>query len=45
MLKIYSESVTIPLKIIFDESLKKEIFPEIWEKANEFLYIKKKAKL
>ena len=30
MIKICSESVTIPLKIIFEESLKKGIFPEIW---------------
>ena len=34
MIKICSESVTIPLKIIFEESLKKKIFPEIWKKAN-----------
>ena len=34
MIKICSESVTIPLKIIFEESLKKGIFPEIWKKAN-----------
>ena len=34
MIKICSESVTMPLKIIFEESLKKGIFPEIWKKAN-----------
>ena len=34
MTKICSESVTIPLKIISEESLKKGIFPEIWKKAN-----------
>ena len=34
MIKICSESVTIPLKIIFEESLKKGIFPKIWKKAN-----------
>ena len=41
MIKICSESVTIPLKIIFEESLKKGIFPEIWKKAN-FVPIHKK---
>ena len=34
MMKICSESVTIVLKIILEESLKKGIFPEIWKKAN-----------
>ena len=34
MVKMYSESVTIPLKIIFEKSLKKGIFREIWKKAN-----------
>ena len=34
MIKICSESVTIPLKIIFEESLKKRIFPKIWKKDN-----------
>ena len=29
MIKIYTESFTIPLKIIFEESLKKQIFLEI----------------
>ena len=29
MIKICSESVTIPLKILFEESLKTGIFPEI----------------
>ena len=29
-----SESVTIPLEIICEESLKKDICPEIWEKTN-----------
>ena len=41
MIKICSESVTMPLKIIFEESLKKGIFPEIWKKAN-FVPIHKK---
>ena len=34
MIKICSKSVTIPLKVIFEESLRKGIFPEIWKKAN-----------
>ena len=34
MIKICNESVTIPLKIIFEESLKKGIFPDIWKKGN-----------
>ena len=33
-MKICNESVTIPLKIIFEESLKKGIFPDIWKKGN-----------
>ena len=34
MIKICSDSVTIALKIIFEESSKKGIFPEIWKKTN-----------
>ena len=34
MIKICSELVTTPLKVIFKESLKKWIFPEIWKKTN-----------
>ena len=34
MINICSESVTIPLKIIFKKSLKKGIFPEMCKKAN-----------
>ena len=34
MIKMCSESITLPLKIIFQESLKKGKFPEIWKKAN-----------
>ena len=34
MIKICNESITIPLKIIFDESLKNSVFPEIWKRAN-----------
>ena len=42
--KICSESVTIPLKIIFEQLLKKGIFPEIWEKANVVPIHKKEDK-
>ena len=41
MIKICSESVTIPLKIVFEESLKKGIFSEIWKIANAVPVIKK----
>ena len=34
IMKICNESVTIPLKIIFEESLKNGIFPDIWKKEN-----------
>ena len=34
MIKICNESVTITLKIIFEESLKNGIFPDIWKKGN-----------
>ena len=34
MIKICNESITIPLKIIFDQSLKNGVFPEIWKRAN-----------
>ena len=34
MIKICSQSLTLPLKIIFEHSLKKGKFPEIWKKAN-----------
>ena len=45
MIKICRESVPIPLKIIFEESLKKGIFPQIWKKANVVPIHKKKTKL
>ena len=45
MIKICSESVTIPLKIIFEESLQKGIFPEIWKKANVVPIHKKEDKI
>ena len=34
MLKLCNDSITIPLKIIFEESLKKGIFPDMWKKGN-----------
>ena len=44
MINVCSESVNIPLKIIFEESLKKGIFPEIWKKANVVRIHKKEDK-
>ena len=34
MIKICSESLTVPLKIMFEQSLKEGRFPQIWRKAN-----------
>ena len=34
MMKIFSQSLILPLKIIFEDSLKKGKFPKIWKKAN-----------
>ena len=34
MIKMCSESITLSLKAIFQKSLKKGKFPEIWTKAN-----------
>ena len=34
MIKICSESLTVPLKIIFKQYLTEGRFPEIWKKAN-----------
>ena len=34
MIKICSQSLTLPLKVIFEHSIKKGKFPEIWEKVN-----------
>ena len=34
MIKICGESVTVPLKIISESSLKEKKFPEVWKKAN-----------
>ena len=44
MTKICNESVTIPLKILFEESLEKEIFPDIWKNGNIIPAHKKEAK-
>ena len=44
IIKICSQSLTLSLKIIFEHSLKKGKFPEIWKKANVVLSIKKKTK-
>ena len=34
MIKICSESLTVPLRIIFEQSLKEGQFPRTWKKAN-----------
>ena len=39
-----SESITLTLNIIFQESLEKEKFPEIWKKANVVPVHKKEVK-
>ena len=44
MIKISTESLTVPLKIIFEQSLKEGRFLEIWKKANVALVYKKKQK-
>ena len=44
MLKICNESITIPLKIIFDGSLKNGVFPEIRKRANAVPIHKKEDK-
>ena len=44
MAKICSGSVTLPFIIIFEESLKIGIFPEIWKKANVVPVHKKEDK-
>ena len=45
MIKICSQSLILPLKIIFEHSLKKGKFPEIWKKANVVLSHKKEDKM
>ena len=44
MIKFCEESITIPLKIIFEESLKCGVFPEIWKKTNVVPVHKKEDK-
>ena len=44
MIKIWGESITVPLKIIFEQSLKEKKFLEVWKKANVVSVHKKKAK-
>ena len=44
MVKLCEESIVIPLKIIFKESLKCTVFPEIWKKANVVPVHKKEDK-
>ena len=44
MIKLCEESIVIPLKIIFEESLKCGVFPEIWKKANVVPVHKKEDK-
>ena len=34
IIKIYNESVTLSLKIIFEEPLKRGIFQDLWKKGN-----------
>ena len=46
MIKISYESLTVPLKIVFEQSLKESRFPEIWKKANVVpVHKKKKIKI
>ena len=44
MIKFCEESITIPLKIIFEEALKCGVFLEIWKKANVVSVNKKEDK-
>ena len=44
MIKTCSESLTVPLKIIFEQSLKEGRFPAIWKKANVVPVHKKEEK-
>ena len=45
MIKTCSQSLILPLKIIFEHSLKKGRFPKIWKKANVFPVHKKENKM
>ena len=44
IIKICNESITIPLRIIFKESLKNGVFPEILKKVNVVPVHKKEDK-
>ena len=44
MIKICGESITVPLKIIFEQMLKEKKFPELWKKANTVPVHKKEGK-
>ena len=44
MIQICEEVITMPLKLIFDQSLKKGKFPEIWKAANVVPVHKKEDK-
>ena len=44
MIKVCSESLTVPLKIIFEQSLKEGRFSAIWKKANVVQVHKKEDK-
>ena len=44
MIKTCSASLTVPLKIIFEQSLKEGRFPAIWKKANVVPVHKKEEK-
>ena len=43
MITICSESITIPLKIVFMVSLKNGVLPETWKRANVVPEIWKRA--
>ena len=45
MIKICSQSLTLPLKIILEHSLKKGGFPEIWKKTNVVSVHKREDKM
>ena len=45
MIKIFSQSHILPLKIIFEHSLKKGKFPKIWKKGNVVPVHKKEDKM
>ena len=45
MIKICSQSLTLPLKIIVEHSIKKGKFPEIWKKTNAVPVYKREDKM